>query len=170
MQEVQQDYKVLGGSMFYKLFQRAFPGWYPYNSLHCTQPMFTWKMNKQIAEEIGTIRQYTLNGPKKPLAPVILTKHSTICQVLKDQNSFRVPWLPALNDLFPGQKDYSNFMLGGDAPSNAKQRALVQNIIYAPDEFGQLIMEFVTATAKSCLEGEGFELNSNLRQIDILRE
>jgi len=75
-----------------------------------------------------------------------------------------------LNDLFPGQKDYSNFMLGGDAPSNAKQRALVQNIIYAPDEFGQLVMEFVTATAKSCLEREGFELNSNLRQIDILRE
>ncbi|KAH8587872.1 prostaglandin G/H synthase 2/cyclooxygenase 2, pgh2/cox2 [Bisporella sp. PMI_857] len=171
LQEVQQDYKVLGGSMFYKLFQRAFPGWYPYNSLHIMQPMFTWKMNKQIAEEIGTIDQYSLKGPKKPAAPIVITKHSTVLQVLKDQSAFRVPWLPALNDLFPGKTDYGSFMLSGDAASNAKQRALVESIIYGPDEFGQLIMEFVTAAAKGCLETEGFQMNANnLCQVDIIRD
>jgi hypothetical protein len=171
MQEVQQDYQVLGGSMFYRLFQRAFPGWYPYNSLHIMQPMFTWKMNKQIAEEIGTILQYTLEGPKAPARPIILTKHAIVTKVLKDQNSFRVPWLAALNDLYPGKKDYSSFMLGGDAPSNSKQRALVKSIIYGPDEFKQLVLEFVMATTKSCLETSAFQLNNHkLSQIDILRE
>jgi hypothetical protein len=157
--------------MFYRLFQRAFPGWYPYNSLHIMQPMFTWKMNKQIAEEIGTILQYTLEGPKAPARPIILTKHAIVTKVLKDQNSFRVPWLAALNDLYPGKKDYSSFMLGGDAPSNSKQRALVKSIIYGPDEFKQLVLEFVMATAKSCLETSAFQLNNHkLSQIDILRE
>jgi hypothetical protein len=171
LQEVQQDYKVLGGSMFYKLFQRAFPGWYPYNSLHIMQPIFTWKMNKQIAEEIKTIDQFSLNGPKKPATPIIVTKHSTVVQVLKDQTAFRVPWLPPLDDLFPEKTTYSSFMLSGDASSNAKQRKLVESIIYGPDEFGQLVLEFVTATAKSCLEKEGFQMNAdNLCQIDVLRE
>ncbi|KAH7407996.1 heme peroxidase [Cadophora sp. MPI-SDFR-AT-0126] len=171
IQEVQQDYKVLGGSMFYRLFQRAFPGWYPYNSLHIMQPMFTWKMNKQIAEEIGTLKLYSLKGPKNPTAPIILTKHSTIIQVLKDQTSFRVPWLPALNDLFPGKKDYSAFMLSGDGPENSKQRTLLQSIMYGPDEFTKLISEFVTATAKKSLELEGFKMNTdNLCQIDVIRD
>ncbi|KAK0106849.1 hypothetical protein ONS95_003571 [Cadophora gregata] len=171
MQEVQQNYKVLGGSMFYRLLQRAFPGWYPYNSLHIMQPMFTWKMNRQIAEEIGTIKQYSLTGPKKPAAPIVLTKHSAITQVLKDQTSFRVPWLPALNDLFPGKTDYSSFMLSGDGPENLTQRALLQSIMYGPDEFTKLVMEFVTATAKRSLELEGFKMNAdNLCQIDIIRD
>jgi hypothetical protein len=61
-------------------------------------------------------------------------------------------------------------MLGGDAPSNAKQRALMQSIMYGPDEFSQLILEFVTASATSCLETAGFNLSTNLQQIDILRE
>ncbi|KAH6722642.1 heme peroxidase [Leptodontidium sp. MPI-SDFR-AT-0119] len=171
MQEVQQNYKVLGGSMFYRLFQRSFPGWYPYNSLHIMQPMFTWKMNKQIAEELGTIKLYSVKGPKKPTAPIVLTKHSTIVQVLKDQTSFRVPWLPALNDLFPGKTDYSAFMLSGDGAGNAKQRALLQSIMYGPDEFTKLVSEFVTATAKKYLELEGFKMNAeNLCQIDIIRD
>ncbi|KAG4442109.1 hypothetical protein IFR05_002395 [Cadophora sp. M221] len=171
MQEVQQNCKVLGGSMFYRLFQRSFPGWYPYNSLHIMQPMFTWKMNKEIAEEIGTIKLYSVKGPKKPAAPIVLTKHSTVIQVLKDQTSFRVPWLPALNDLFPGKTDYSAFMLSGDGPGNAKQRTLLQSIMYGPDEFTKLLSEFVTATAKKCLELEGFKMNAeNLCQIDIIRD
>ncbi|KAH9213934.1 heme peroxidase [Leptodontidium sp. 2 PMI_412] len=171
MQEVQQNYKVLGGSMFYRLFQRSFPGWYPYNSLHIMQPMFTWKMNKQIAEELSTIKLYSVKGPKKPTAPIVLTKHSTIVQVLKDQTSFRVPWLPALNDLFPGKTDYSAFMLSGDGAGNAKQRALLQSIMYGPDEFTKLVSEFVTATAKKYLELEGFKMNAeNLCQIDIIRD
>lgn len=170
MQEVQQNYRVLAGSMFYKLFQRAFPGWYPYNSLHIMQPMFTWKMNKQIAEELGTIKQYSLAGPSAPKKPIIVVKHSLVTKILKDQNAFRVPWKPALNDLFPGKKDYSGFMLGGDAASNAKQRALLGSIMYAPREFSELLMNFVTTTASSCLKATGYELSKGLNQIDIIRE
>lgn len=76
--------------MFHKLFQRAFPGWFPYNSLHTTQPMFTRKMNKEIAREIGTIDQYTLDDPLPPPTPLPVVKHSQVTQVLKDQANFHV--------------------------------------------------------------------------------
>lgn len=103
--------------MFHKLFQRAFPGWFPYNSLHTTQPMFTRKMNEEIAREIGTIDQYTLDDPSPPPTPLPVVKHSQVTQVLKDQANFRVIWTKFLNDMIPG-KTYDDYMLGGDKPAN----------------------------------------------------
>jgi hypothetical protein len=47
-------------------------------------------------------------------------------------------------------------MLGGDAPSNSKQRALIQSIIYGSDEFKQLVLGFVMATAKAVLRSQDF--------------
>lgn len=156
--------------MFYKLFQRALPGWYPYNSLHIMQPMYTWKKNKEIAEQLGTIKQYTLAKPKPPATPVVLTKHAIICKVLKDQTSFHVPWLPALNDLFPGKKDYSSFMLGGDAASNAAQRALVSSLIFGPADFTKLLLDTVKSTASAALKSQTFQLPGAASQINILKE
>lgn len=156
--------------MFYKLFQRALPGWYPYNSLHIMQPMYTWKKNKEIAEELGTISQFTLAPPKPPPSPVILTKHATICKVLKDQTAFRVPWLAALNDLFPGKKDYSDFMLGGDAAQNTAQRQLLMGIIYGPTDFAKLLRETVKSTASALLKSQTFELPGAASQINVLKE
>ncbi|KAI9671612.1 MAG: hypothetical protein M1829_004617 [Trizodia sp. TS-e1964] len=170
MAEVQQDYKTLGGSMLYKLFQRGVPNWFPYNSLHIMQPMFTRKMNEQIATEIGTIADYTLDDPSPPRPPVILTKHALICSVLKDQNAFKVPWLKALNDLFPGKKDYSGFMLGADKPINTAQRNLVGDILYGPAEIKKLLADFVLNAGFAQLKSETFALTKSLNQIDIIRD
>ena len=156
--------------MFYKLFQRALPGWFPYNSLHIMQPMFTRKMNEQIAKEIGTIDQYTLADPKPPAKPVVLMKASIIQKVLKDQANFRVPWAAPLNDIFPGKKDYSSFMLGGDKAANTAQRNMLGAILYGPNEFKHLLSESVTSLAKVFLKAEALKLREGLQQIDIIRE
>jgi hypothetical protein len=168
--EVAQDYKTLGGSMFYKLIQRAFPGWFPYNSLHVMQPMFTRKMNEQIATEIGTIKLYTKKDPARPVQPTIVTSHAAVRKILTDQNAFVVPWLPALNDLFPGEKDYSAFMLAGDSQMNTMQRNLVGDILYGPSEFKNLLSSFVEESAIQYLSAEQFNLGGATEQIDILRE
>ncbi|KAK8256469.1 hypothetical protein IWZ00DRAFT_541955 [Phyllosticta capitalensis] len=170
MTEVTQDLNVMGGSMFYKLIQRALPNWFPYNSLHIMQPMFTRKMNEQIAREIGTIDQYTLEGPSPPRRPVILTKHSTITKVLADSTHFAVPWAKPLNEMFPGKKDYSSFMLGGDKPENTAQRNLVGDVLYTPAEFKKLLSETTLAHTKSYLKKETLSLGKKLDQIDIIRD
>lgn len=158
--------------MLYKLIQRALPGWFPYNSLHVMQPMFTRKMNEQIAKEIGTIQLYTKKDPAKPPEPKILTSHSVIRKVLTDQNSFGVPWLPALNDLFPGEKDFSTYMLSGDAKVNTLQRNLVGDVLYGPPEFKDLLSSFVIESAEGYLAAEKFNVGgrAQIEQIDILRE
>ncbi|KAJ6007231.1 hypothetical protein N7522_005582 [Penicillium canescens] len=168
-QEVQQDYDILGGSMFWKLFQRAFPGWFPYNSLHSTQPMFTRKMNEQIAREIGTIDQYTLEDPSPPPNPIVLNKYSAVTKVLSDQTNFRVIWARNLNDMTPGKK-YDSYMLGGDAPANTAQRNMVSEIMFSPVEFMQLLSQTSLHVGKELLDGETLRLATDLNQVDIIRD
>lgn len=186
MAAVAQDYKTfvpilflftladslcsLGGSMMYRLIQRAVPGWFPFNSLHVMQPMFTRKMNEEIARQFGTIAQYTLNDPSPPRRPVVLTKHALIRKVLKDQRCFVVPWAAGLNQIFPGKEDYSTYMLGGDKVVNTAQRNLVGDILYGPADFKKLLSDFVMTVGKSYLKANMFTLGKSLQQIDIIRE
>ena len=174
MAEVQQDYKTMGGSMFYKLIQRAFPSWFPYNSASLMQPMFTKDANLKIAKELGTIAMFTDADPKPPPAVKILTGHSGIIEVLKDKQSFMVPWLKSLNDLFPGVKDYSGFMLGADGDANAEQRKLVMSVMYSPSDFKKTFMDAVAGYGKRFLAQETFKYKesgaSPLRLIDIIRD
>lgn len=155
--------------MFYKLIQRTLPGWFPYNSLHVMQPMYTRKMNEQIARELGTIDQYTLKDPSPPPTPIIVPKYSTITKVLNDQANFHVPWAIYLNDMIPG-KDYSGYMLCGDKPSNTAQRNLVGDILFSPTEFKQLLSETAMSVGRELLKTETLSLKKDLHQVDIIRE
>ena len=156
--------------MMYKLIQRAFPGWFPYNSLHVMQPFFTKAQNELIAKKIGTIDHYTKADPAPPKVPKIVTGNEATRKILTNQRSFVVPWLPALNDLFPGKKDYSGFMLGGDKPLNTMQRNLVGDALYGPQGFKQLLAASVTDLATKYLKAEEFGVGAAGTQIDILRE
>ncbi|KKY15413.1 putative prostaglandin g h synthase 2 cyclooxygenase pgh2 cox2 [Diplodia seriata] len=167
--EVAADYDVLGGSKFYHLFQRALPGWYPFNSLHIMQPMFTRQMNEQIATELGTIADYTTKGPAPPKKPILLVKHSTITKMLEDQANFHIPWV-AYEGLFPGKKSFAGFMLGGDSPANTAQKKLVKDVLYTPAEFGRLLADTAVAYGRKLIKRECLELKKDLAQLDIIRD
>lgn len=49
MREVTSDPDILKGSVFHRLWQRAFPGYFKYNSVLLWQPFYTPKMNLDIA-------------------------------------------------------------------------------------------------------------------------
>jgi hypothetical protein len=125
-------------------------------------------MNEEIAREIGTIGQFTLADPAPPPVPVILTKHSTITKVLKDQANFRVPWIKWLNDIAPG-RTFNSAMLAGDLPMNTAQRNLVTDIMFSPAEFMQLFSATAMSVGRELIDRETLNLKS-LDQIDIVRE
>jgi len=49
MREVTSDPDILKGSVFHRLWQRAFPGYFKYNSVLLWQPFYTPKMNLEVA-------------------------------------------------------------------------------------------------------------------------
>lgn len=156
--------------MLYKLIQRGVPGWFPFNSLHVMQPMYTRKANEQIARDLGTIELYSLKGPEAPRRPVVVTKHSVIKQILTDRRSFIIPWGPAMNAIFPGKEDYTTFMLGGDKAANTAQRNLVGDILYSPTDFKSLLSDFVFKSSNRYLKANLFNLGKTIQQIDVIRE
>ncbi|KAG9253116.1 linoleate diol synthase, partial [Emericellopsis atlantica] len=168
--EVQQDYKTLGGSMLYKLIQRGLPGWFPFNSVAVMQPMYTKKMNETIAKEIGTIKQYTLDDPRPPRKRVVLTTAAAIKQVLGNTKQFVVPWLSGLNNVFPGEKDFSWFMLAGDEPRNFAHRASFSKAMGKVENLHGAVHNFVQNIGKQIIDQETFQLKEGLNQIDLIRD
>ncbi|KAI1427522.1 heme peroxidase [Xylaria sp. FL1777] len=168
--EVQQDYKTMGGSMLYKLIQRGVPGWFPYNSVAVMQPMYTRKANAAIAKELGTLAQFTLDDPKPPPTPVVVTTSAAIKQVLSNPKQFVLPWVAPLNALFPGKKDYSWFMLSGDAPSNYQERINMQKALKKVPNLHNAIHAFVERVGTELIRQETFTLKEGLNQIDIIRD
>ncbi|OLN97847.1 Psi-producing oxygenase A [Colletotrichum chlorophyti] len=167
--EVQQDYKTLGGSMLYKLIQRGLPGWFPYNSIAVMQPMYTKKANQAIAKELGTIEQYTLDDPKPPAKPVVVTSSVAIKEVLGNPGKFVVPWLSPLTALNP-KKDISWFMLAGDEPRNFQHRVNMLKAMGKVPNLHNAVHEFVERVGSQLIEKETFKLKEGLCQMDIIRD
>ncbi|TDZ65292.1 Psi-producing oxygenase A [Colletotrichum trifolii] len=173
--EVQQDYKTLGGSMLYKLIQRGLPGWFPFNSVAVMQPMYTKKANAAIAEELGTIGQFSLAGVKAPPKPVVVSTAASVRHVLGNPKQFVVPWLPALNSLFSGSgsgpdKDVGWFMLAGDQPRNAQHRGDFVKALGKLPNLHEAVHALVEREGARLMEREAFRLRDGLFQLDLVRD
>jgi linoleate 10R-lipoxygenase len=48
----------------YKLFMRAFPGWFEYNSVYALFPFTIPSENVKILKKLDVWSQYSLNPPK----------------------------------------------------------------------------------------------------------
>ncbi|KAI1377390.1 heme peroxidase [Hypoxylon crocopeplum] len=168
--EAQQDNKTLGGSMLYKLIQRGLPGWFPYNSVAVMQPFYTKKANEAIAREFGTIDQYTLDDPQPPRKPVVLFRSESIKHILSNHRQFVVPWLPAVNALFPGKKDLGWFMLAGDETRNVQDRANMLKAMGKVPNLHQAVHEFIERVGAQLIRKQTFELKKGLNQIDLVRD
>lgn len=168
--EVKQDPKTLGGSMLYKLIQRGLPGWFPFNSVAVMQPMYTKKANIQIAKKLGTIDQFTVDDPKPPKQPIIVTSNATAKKALSNPDTFATPWLAGINALFPGKKDYSWFMLSGDGPTHVAHRQSMLKAVQKIPNLHTALHQFIDNVGAKLIEKETFKLSQGLHQIDIIRD
>ncbi|KAL3474742.1 heme peroxidase [Aspergillus californicus] len=168
--EVQPDYRILGGSMLYKLIQRGVPGWFPFNSVAAMQPMYTKAANAQIARELGSFALYTLDDPTPPAKPAVISTDAAIKHVLGNPRLFAVPWLRPINALFPGTKDVSWFMLAGDEPRNRAHRATFTKVVRQIPDLHNTLHTFIARVGAQLITKGTFTLKEGLHQIDLIRD
>ena len=94
MKEVTPDNEICKSSVFHRLIQRAFPGWFPYNSIRFFHPFYTAKQNAIFAKEQGYGPEFketqvpefgvVMSPPKRPKKPHSLTTFDDIAYVLND--------------------------------------------------------------------------------------
>ncbi|KAL9094108.1 MAG: hypothetical protein Q9165_003523 [Trypethelium subeluteriae] len=111
MKEVTPDNDVCKSSVFHRLIQRAFPGWFPYDSIRFFHPFYTAQQNEIYAKAQGYASDFEMssepviqstkttqpvfdNSPAKPEKPIHLTDFKSIALVLNDTgNNFIHPAL-----------------------------------------------------------------------------
>jgi hypothetical protein len=108
MKEVTPDDGQLKSSVFHRLLQRAFPGWFPYDSIRFFHPFYTATQNAQYAQQQGYGLDFRMNvipeakdifreptkyrydvdasNPVKPWKPWYLDNHEEIAAVLADDS------------------------------------------------------------------------------------
>ena len=92
MKEVTPDSNILKSSVFHRLLQRAFPEWFPYDSIHFFHPFYTAEQNAIFAKDQGYAADFRLDDhlkasePRKPWKPIYLSTESTIKTVLDDKD------------------------------------------------------------------------------------
>ena len=107
MKEVTSDSGMLKSSVFNRLLQRAFPEWFPYNSIRFFHPFYTGQQNAEYArqqgyasdfrmdmdiesttETVGQATEYNsdLADPRRPRKPLYLDDYEKIAAVLADHS------------------------------------------------------------------------------------
>ncbi|KAF9765930.1 hypothetical protein IL306_001713, partial [Fusarium sp. DS 682] len=96
MKEVTPNNEICKSSVFHRLLQRAFPGWFPSNTIRFFHPFYTAKQNAIYAEAQGYGDWFneTVDRPKtfvaapvqKPEKPWFLDTYDDINVVLKSKN------------------------------------------------------------------------------------
>jgi hypothetical protein len=99
MKEVTPNNDICKSSVFHRLLQRAFPGWFPSNTIRFFHPFFTAEQNAKYAEAQGykdwfkeTVdhknnEPYIAASVQKPEKPLYLSRFDDIQKVLKEDNS-----------------------------------------------------------------------------------
>ncbi|KAM3542308.1 hypothetical protein ARSEF1564_004756 [Beauveria bassiana] len=170
MNEVTGDPKTLGGSMLYKLIQRGVPGWFPFNSIAVMQPMYTKKANMDIAKELGTLEQYSLEPAKPPKLPVVISTAAGIKQVLGNPDAFPLGWGEVLNNIFYGKRDVGWFMLAGTEPRNIEHRNKSAEAFSKLPNLQQAIYQMIERVGADLVAKADFTVQGGVHQIDLIRD
>ncbi|KAL8627546.1 hypothetical protein Q9189_006747 [Teloschistes chrysophthalmus] len=164
MAEVKQNYDTLGGSMMYRLIQRAVPKWFKFNSIYVMQPMYLPSMNKEIAEQFGTIDQYSLDPPAAPPKTTVLSTHAAIAALLDDQANFKVKYGMQLPDLV-----FPEYMLQGDGAANRENhRFVAQRMMNVPGGL-DLYAKAFDESMRTILKRESYKLGKQY-QVDMTKD
>jgi len=100
----------------------------------------------------------------------VLFTSAAIKSVLGNPKQFAVPWLSAVNSIFPGKKDLSWFMLAGDQPANYAHRASIEKAWSKTPNLATAVREFIDRVGNELIEKETFKMAQGLYQIDIIRD
>lgn len=177
MKEVTPDPDVLKGSVFHRLIQRAFPEWFPYDSISFFHPFYTNETNAKLAKaqgykdvfrfdsnidksEPGGIRyDCTASLPKKPVKPVYLSEYAEVKSVLRDESESLVDLVCTNRGWIP--KQVAALLIPGKPKSKS-----------AMNIDPRMVLDYFAAVSREIVKREVITVDTQqpIYQIDVTRE
>ena len=185
MKEVTPDNGVFKSSVFHRLIQRAFPGWFPYDSIRFFHPFYTADQNAKWAQEQGYAAsfkvQYEPSGqlfarqpnfkcdvkasePRKPSKPVYLSNYSDVKALLAQKPELVIN--PACLETTSLPAKVADVL----GPGQAKYKLTPKDDV-SPDD-ARLTIAYFTDLMREIVEREIITVDGSkpIYQIDVTRE
>ena len=179
MKEVTPDPDVAKGSVFHRLIQRAFPEWFPYDSVNFFHPFYTAETNAELAKKQGYESVYKFKSvadksapsgfkydysaslPKKPAKPVYLSEYVEVKSVLTDMSDNFVN--PACTDSVWFPKKVAEILVPGQIKSKSRS---------AIETDPRMILDYFAAVTRNIIKREVITMDAQqpIYQIDVTRE
>ncbi|KAI1159060.1 heme peroxidase [Nemania serpens] len=183
MKEVSPDNNICKSSVFHRLLQRAFPGWYPYNSVRFFHPFYTAQQNAVYAKAQGYGNEFgmskernqknektgerefnvTDSNPTKPKKPTYLKDVEKIRAVLDDNTGSFIH--PALTDHanLPGK-------IGEVFQPDAKSRRF--NPIRDGNDLKDIgdTLQYLNDLARTIVKRESIAVSNGTFQVDAVKD
>ncbi|KAL4931030.1 peroxidase/cytochrome P450 family protein [Aspergillus undulatus] len=164
--EANYNMDINQGCCFYRLALRAFPQWFRYNSIYIHYPMTIPRENSLIMRALGREQDYTWDRPAYIHPRTEIFYYHNVRRILQDPANFRVVWGEATAYIF-GEKGW-DFMLSGDAPSNANQRDIMSRSLYH-GHWKEAVKQFYLEITQQLLVEKSCRIG-NVNQVDITRD
>ncbi|CZS85760.1 unnamed protein product [Fusarium graminearum] len=195
MKEVTPDNDVCKSSMFHRLIQRAFPEWYPYDSIRFFHPFYTGEKLAELAKAQGYDKEFcvkttplkkakknsrgemtnfdfelTKSNPQRPSKTVYLTHSDDIKRILEDTSDILVhPARTRISDLPPEIHDVLKPGQNNDPEKNGVSLAAAAEHSTVDHEH---IQSYLVEIARNIIKREVVttDKTKGIYQLDIVRD
>ena len=178
MKEVTPDNEVLKSSVFHRLIQRAFPEWFPYDSVRFFHPFYTSQKNADLARVQGYSAGFKMaydtrskpkyniqaSNPRKPPKPVYLSEYDDVAALLAQKPDTIIN--PILTNTAALPVKVAEVLMNGPVTSKVPQN------YETLDDEGKT-MTYFTELMREVIQREIITVDSGDRpiyQIDVTRE
>lgn len=163
---VESDNAVDNGSVFYKLFLRAFPQHFKYNSVYAHYPLTIPSAMQEALKDLKKDHLYDFSKPAVVHHPHFVSEYKLATDIMNDQGTFKVVWGKAMEYIMgDAAKD---FMLAGDGPKNKSSREMVSKALYI-SSWDKEVRAYYSAKTKELLAKKGAKI-ADFNQVDIIRD
>ena len=184
MKEVTPDNGILKSSVFHRLLQRAFPEWFPYDSIRFFHPFYTGDTNAKYAAQQGYAADFRMgvsptkykfgkpvewifkrgaSEPRKPQKPIYLNEYVEIEKILTDDSDELVH--PARFELHNLPPKVAEILEPGHKTDKTRPK------LEALEGDSKSLMTYFLDIMRNVVKRESVTMNSTpVYQIDVTRE
>ncbi|KAG5978462.1 hypothetical protein E4U55_006209 [Claviceps digitariae] len=174
--EVNYDFDVNNGCIFYKLFIRAFPNHFRYNSVYAHYPMVIPSENHIILTNLKSVHRFDFSRPAYEPPKVTISSYSAAKYVLSDPAKYRLAWEEGFQHLLgpSGSKPF----LGADDHADANERHSLQTLLHQQqqqqqhhqdDAWKSAVKSFYASISERLLQEKSVKI-AGKSQVDIVRD
>jgi hypothetical protein len=163
---VDSDLGVDNGCVFYKLFLRAFPQHFKYNSVYVHYPLTIPSAMQVALKDLKKDHLYDFSKPVPTHHPHMIKEYKLATEIMKDQSTFKVVWGKPMEYLMGSAS--VDFMLAGDGPKNSASRQMVSKALYV-SEWDKEVRNYYTLKTRELLREKGAKI-ADFNQVDIIRD